>query len=227
MHSILLILLILSKHSSNLSHGTPLQAAVPRPKEGDATASASDAARNVGGNSSSLAPVPRTTPKLPEVVSPRPSEQQQVLDVLLNCKSVNLKDTGRVLAHGMGGSGKTTLSASIVRLEEVRGHFDRIAFVSAGQEPATLELQRVMHLQLVGQPMEEKSTGTSESQRGALQNAAAGKRWLVVLDDVWQVGHEQVLNFVDSGSSPECKVFVTTRFSRLFPGCEPMPPQFE
>ena len=136
-----------------------------------------------------------------------------MLDVLLNRTSPNLKGTskGRVLAHGMGGLGKTTLSASIVRLEEVREHFGRIAFVSAGQEPAMLELQRAMHLQLVGQPMEETDSGTSESQRGTLETAAAGKRWLVVLDDIWQVEHEQALNFVDNGASPHCKVFVTTR----------------
>ena len=143
-----------------------------------------------------------------------------MLDVLLNRTSPNLKDAGkgRVLAHGMGGLGKTTLSASIVRLEEVRKHFDRITFVSAGQEPATLELQRTMHLQLVGQPLDEKNAGTSESQREALQKVAAGKRWLVVLDDLWQIEHERVLNFVNNGTSPDCKVFVTTRFSRLIPG---------
>jgi hypothetical protein len=186
-------------------------------------------AGNTAGNTSSLAPVPRTTPKLPETVSPRPTEQQQVLDVLLNRTSANLKDAGkgRVLAHGMGGLGKTTLSASIVRLKEVREHFDRITFVSAGQEPAMLELQRVMHLQLVGHPMEEKDTGTSESQREALENAAAGKRWLLVLDDIWRAEHEHVLNFIDSSSSSSCKVFVTTRFSRLLPGYETIPSQFE
>ena len=208
---------------------------MPRPKESNATASALDevqdqhVAGNTAGNTSSLAPVPRTTPELPETVSPRPAEQQQVLDVLLNRTSANLKDAGkgRVLAHGMGGLGKTTLSASIVRLKEVREHFDRITFVSAGQEPAMLELQRAMHLQLVGQPMEEKDTGTPESQRGVLETAAAGKQWLVVLDDIWQAEHEQVLNFIDSGSCPNGKVFVTTRFSRLLPGYETIRLQFE
>jgi hypothetical protein len=142
------------------------------------------------------------------------------LDVLLNRTPAVVSDSGRVLAHGMGGLGKTTLSTSIVRLEVVRQHFDRIAFVTAGQEPVTLELQRAMYVQLVGQPMDEKSTGTSESQREALQQMAAGKCWLVVLDDIWEAEHERTLNFIDNSQSPRCKVFVTTRFTRLLPGFE-------
>jgi hypothetical protein len=160
-------------------------------------------------------------------MSPRLNEQQQVLDVLLSHAPGKENGSGRVLAHGMGGLGKTTLSASIVRLEEVREHFERITFVSAGQEPATLELQRTMHLQLVGQPLDEKNAGTSESQREALQTAAAGKRWLVVLDDIWQVEHEHVLNFADDSSSPDCRVFVTTRSSRLLLGYETALLQFK
>ena len=200
-----------------------LQAAVPRLKKSNtATLALNDAHGSSGDggdndNARSLAPVPLTTPELPEVVSPRPNEQQHVLDVLLNRNPDKTNVSGRVLAHGMGGLGKTTLSASIVRLQEVREHFDRIAFVSVGQEPAVLELQRVMHLQLCGKPMEEESSGTPESQREALQTMSAGKRWLVVLDDIWEAGHERVLNFIDSGVSPVCKVFVTTRFARLLP----------
>ena len=176
------------------------------------------AAVNSDNDTSGLAPVPLSTPRLPETVSPRLNEQQQVLDVLLSRNSNKYNGSILVLAHGMGGLGKTTLSASIVRLEQVRQHFDRITFVSAGQEPAMLELQRTMHLQLVGEPMEEKSTGTSESQREALQKVAAGKQWLVVLDDIWQVEHERVLNFVDDSLSSDCKVFVTTRFSKMLTG---------
>ena len=160
-------------------------------------------------------------------MSPRLNEQQQVLDVLLSRALGTYNGSGRVLAHGMGGLGKTTLSASIVRLEDVREHFDRITFVSAGQEPAMLELQRTMHLQLAGQPLDEKNAGTSESQREALQMAAAGKQWLVVLDDIWQVEHERVLNFVDDSSSPDCRVFVTTRSSRLLLGYETALLQFK
>ena len=173
-----------------------------------------------GGSTRGFAPVPRSTPELPETVSPRASEQQQVLDVLLNRSSADGSDSGRVLAHGMGGLGKTTLSASIVRLKEVRQHFHRIAFVSAGQEPGILELQRALCMQLVGQPMDDTNAGTSESQREALQKAAAGKCWLVVLDDIWQAEHERALNFIDNSTAPDCKVFVTTRFSRLLPAYE-------
>ena len=51
-----------------------------------------------------------------------------------------------------------------------------------------------------------------------LQQAAAGQKWLVVLDDLWAASHEDELNFVDAAAAPDTKVFVTTRFAKLFPG---------
>ena len=51
-----------------------------------------------------------------------------------------------------------------------------------------------------------------------LQQAAAGQKWLVVLDDLWIASHEDELNFVDAAAAPDTTVFVTTRFAKLFPG---------
>ena len=84
----------------------------------------------------------------------------------------------------LGGLGKTTLAAATVRDEEVRRHFSRIGFASAGQEPATMELQRVLFLQYTGTAMEVKADASISSQRQMLAESAEGQRWLLVLDDV-------------------------------------------
>ena len=81
-----------------------------------------------------------------------------------------------------------------------------------------LELQCQLHLQLTGESMGAGGSATVASQRQTLQSAAAGKVWLVILDDVWQAQHERSLNFVDDSTAPLSRVFVTTRFTKLLTG---------
>ena len=84
----------------------------------------------------------------------------------------------------MGGLGKTTLAAATARNLDVRRSFGRIAFVSAGQDPATMELQRQLYCHCTGEVMPAMPGATVDSQKELLGAAAVGKRWLVVLDDV-------------------------------------------
>ena len=85
------------------------------------------------------------------------------MDVLLDRASATGKAHHKVSAHGMGGLGKTTLAASVVRSAEVRTAFAKIGFVSAGQSPATLDVQRTLYAQLVGSNMEVNSSATPAS----------------------------------------------------------------
>ena len=66
----------------------------------------------------------------------------------------------------------------------VREAFDRIGWVSIGQTPAILDMQRALFRQLTGSSMPVKSDATVESQLADLKEACVGKRWLIVLDDV-------------------------------------------
>ena len=133
------------------------------------------------------------------------------MDVLL-CRTRAGTAATKVLTHGMDGLGKTTLAAAVTQMVEVRSRFTRIGFVSAGQQPAVLELQRQLYSQLVGEAMPPKAGATTSSQRELLQAAAQTKQWLVVLDDIWQAEHEREMNFLDVAASPNAKIFVTTRF---------------
>jgi hypothetical protein len=91
-------------------------------------------------------------------------------------------------------------------------------WISAGQEPAVVELLSRAHEDLVGKPIPGKMGGTASSHREILAQAAAGQQWLLVLDDLWSSEHERMFNFIDPVSSPEARVFATSRFRWTFCG---------
>jgi hypothetical protein len=119
-----------------------------------------------------------------------------------------------VAAHGMGGLGKTTAAAAIVREMRIRAHFERISWVTVGQTPDIPGLQRVICIQLLGEPPDAELS--VDRLRELLAKASVGKHWLIVLDDIWDGSHEHQLNFLEDGSAS--KVLVTTRFSALLEG---------
>jgi hypothetical protein len=72
-----------------------------------------------------------------------------------------------------------------------------------------MELQRSLFNQLTEAIMPVEDGATASSQIGFLRAACIGKRWLVVLDDVWDQEHENQLSCVDVASPS--KLLVTTR----------------
>jgi hypothetical protein len=101
------------------------------------------------------------------------------------------------------------MASAVVRDSVVRNEFERIAWVSVGQTPAVVELQRVLYQQLKAEPMPVKDGANAATQLEDLQTACIGQRWLVVLDDVWEKKHEKQLSCVDTASAS--KLLVTTR----------------
>jgi hypothetical protein len=97
----------------------------------------------------------------------------------------------------------------------VRSAFERIAWVSVGQTPAVMEMQRVLYQQLTAGPMPAKDGANAATQLDDLRAICVGQRWLVVLDDVWEKEHEKLLSCVDTASAS--KLLVTTRIRYVAP----------
>ena len=159
---------------------------------------------------------------------------------VVSVSSTKRSGGAKVAAHGQGGVGKTTVYCSLsshrvyntkltfvfhlpqiaimlVNDVSVRSTFTRIGWVSVGQSPEIMVMQQELYQQLTGAPMEITDASTTDSQLALLHAACAGQRWLLVLDDVWDKAHEQMLNCVDSNSAS--KALVTTRTRGLLPGC--------
>ena len=136
--------------------------ALPATAKSNQAVGVGDGIGDLTGNDAGLALLPETVPVLPEAFNARSHDQELVLDVLLD-RSEKVAGKSKVSAHGMGGLGKTTLAASVVRSTEVRAEFAKIDFVSAGQNPATLDVQRTLYAQLVGSSMEVNPSATPVS----------------------------------------------------------------
>ena len=112
----------------------------------------------------------------------------------------------------MGGSGKSVTAAAVVRDREVRTMFDKICFLPVGQQPVVRDLYRQLHLQLCeGKPLVD-----NDACFHALQRACLGQSILLVLDDVWDKNHVEILDCVDPESTSH--VLVTSRVSGVAVG---------
>ena len=127
------------------------------------------------------------------------------------------RQSSAVTATGMGGVGKTMTAAALVRDPEVRSAFDKICWVSIGQESDTLTLQQTLYRQLVRRVLPESARTDTLLALEELKEAVKDVAVLLVLDDVWLAAHVTPLNFVD-GSNGRSAVVVTTRVRSLLDG---------
>ena len=114
----------------------------------------------------------------------------------------------------MGGSGKTVVASSVARDPEVTARFASICFVGVGQDADLRELQRSIHFQLVQSVMDPSLR--EEEAFATLQDAAAGRNLLILIDDAWQLDQVRRLNCIDPRTAS--RALVTTRISGLVPG---------
>ena len=115
--------------------------------------------------------------------------------------------------YQQGGVGKTTIAAALVKDPEIRASFEKIVWVSVGQEPDIRELQESIYGQLSDSTIPD-SAKTAELVMKALRTAARDQNVLLVLDDVWDPKHEKPLNVIDSDNAAS-RLLVTTRIRGL------------
>ena len=150
-------------------------------------------------------------PALPPHFQPRPDQLSQVADALLIDLEKPVTVTGPaafVVVHGMGGIGKSVLAAAFARSTAARRSFpDGLFWTSVGESPdaglVARRLSRVLP--------RTAGLGTIVGGAGAAIRAQlAGKRTLVVLDDVVRV---EQLEAVSDAADVNTRFLVTTRYA--------------
>ncbi|XP_047339486.1 putative disease resistance protein RGA3 [Impatiens glandulifera] len=136
----------------------------------------------------------------------RDVEKKRIIDILVNTSSVNVAKKLSVLPIvGIGGLGKTTLAQMIFNDEKVSNHFNTKIWVCVSDE---------FDIKLVIKAIIGTNNETSlEILQQMIQDKLRGKRYLIVLDDVWNENEDawnQLRSILDCGSNGAF-IITTTR----------------
>ena len=116
--------------------------------------------------------------------------------------------------HGQGGIGKTVLAAALARDEDVRRHFpDGVFWVTVGQQVDLVTAQLGL-LERLGAADPELRSAVQGAE--LLRQALAGRRCLLVVDDVWSAAAADAFRAAGPGS----RVLYTTRDPAVLTGVD-------
>ncbi|KAK4425306.1 putative disease resistance protein [Sesamum alatum] len=113
---------------------------------------------------------------------------------------------------GMGGMGKTTLANKIYKGEAVERWFEFRAWICISQQfKVKIVLQELLK-QFLPKEREQEVMQMSENQLVTnLYNMQKEKKCLVVLDDIWEIDHWNILSHAFPIAESDSKVLLTTR----------------
>uniref|UniRef100_A0ACD5YQQ1 Uncharacterized protein n=1 Tax=Avena sativa TaxID=4498 RepID=A0ACD5YQQ1_AVESA len=138
-------------------------------------------------------------------------EHEEIVDKLVD-KNENMLSVVSIVA--MGGAGKTTLARKVCTSSRVKLHFEAVAWVTVSQKFKGIDLLKDIMKQVMGHKdgsmdqMQEHEVGKN------INDFLFLKRYLVVLDDVWETDTWEQINrkvkaFPDATNGS--RVLLTTR----------------
>jgi hypothetical protein len=147
---------------------------------------------------------PFLVPSLPTNFVKRPLESGRIMNGILDGEHKNPSGK-RVVLYGSGGFGETTLALNVCHDEEVFTACDGgILWANLGAEPAAIKELTKIYGELTG---ERPPFATLDDAMFAVSQKLAGKRCLMVIDDVWE--DEHLRPFLEGGE--QCSRLITTR----------------
>ncbi|KAI9122599.1 hypothetical protein K1719_006439 [Acacia pycnantha] len=145
----------------------------------------------------------------------RDEERKDLVSTLLNPPDVVKNNNVSVVAIvGIGGLGKTTLAQQAYNDEAIKRHFELMKWICVSDDESTdnkFNIKRVAQ-NITGQEHEKLEQVTQD-----LRNMIEGKRFLLVLDDVWNEEREKwlALESLLRGGRKGSMIIVTTRSERV------------
>ncbi|RVW88676.1 putative disease resistance RPP13-like protein 1 [Vitis vinifera] len=154
---------------------------------------------------------PPTTSLINEPVHGRDEDKKVIIDMLLNDEAGE-SNFGVIPIVGMGGMGKTTLAQFIYRDDEIVKQFGPRVWVCVSDESDVEKLTKII-LNAVS-PDEIRDGDDFNQVQLKLSKSLAGKRFLLVLDDVWNIKRYEQWNQLRApfkSGKEGSKIVVTTR----------------
>ncbi|KAK9057503.1 hypothetical protein SSX86_022339 [Deinandra increscens subsp. villosa] len=139
----------------------------------------------------------------------RDGDREILMGKLLDCESCN-ENVTIVSIFGLGGIGKTTMAQVLYNDRKVKGHFKLMSWVCVSDEFDVFNISKAIFKDVGG---EDKKFETLNQLQLALTEKLANKRFLLVLDDVWNENYNEweLLQRPFAVGAPGSKVMVTTR----------------
>ncbi|CAL9025766.1 unnamed protein product, partial [Prunus brigantina] len=151
----------------------------------------------------------------------RESEKEEIVNLLMqqgdDDQSGNSNNKVSVIPIvGIGGLGKTTLAKWVYDDKRVVGHFELRMWATV---PVDFELTRLTRL-ILGSALDTEISDkfTPDQLQGRLREALKDKKFLLVLDDVWNDDAwkwSQLRDLVIEGAKSGSKILVTTRSTAI------------
>ncbi|KAM3686313.1 hypothetical protein ACJW31_11G189400 [Castanea mollissima] len=143
-----------------------------------------------------------------EAVIGREDDKKAIIRSLLDA---NIKENVSVLPIvGIGGLGKTTVAKLVFNDEQIKNHFELKLWVCVSDNfDEKIIVEKIMECVKNEKPKDlEMNTLVNN-----LQKEINGKRYLLVLDDVWNENHEKWLRLRDilMGGARDSRILLTTR----------------
>jgi Leucine-rich repeat (LRR) protein len=141
----------------------------------------------------------------------REGEREEIVNVLRDTQR-EMDNISVLSIVGIGGMGKTTLAQLVYNDARVKGHFQLLMWVCVSMEFNVINI-----VKLVIQAAEMRgdvSTSSKQVLQQRLHEILDKKRYLLVLDDVWNEAREkwdELKTLLFSGASVGSVVIVTTR----------------
>lgn len=167
-----------------------------------------------------ISPLTRTAPPIPGLIVGRDGDIAQLKQRIYNAQSSQQAGALNVLTaiRGWPGIGKTTLAVALAHDSDIAARFpDGVLWASLGQQPNLLS-ELASWARELGIP-NYNAVKTAEELSQLLADELQAKRFLLIVDDVWEVSH--LLPFRIGG--PECSLLVTTRLPEIARAIAPNP----
>jgi disease resistance protein RPM1 len=119
---------------------------------------------------------------------------------------------------GMGGLGKTTLVKKVYDSHPIRRSFDTHSWVTVSKSFASTELLRVAlqgFLVTANEPVPDNLQSMTDFQLiDALRNYLWRRRYVIVLDDIWNVNAWETIKYAFPDCNCGSRIIFTTRLSK-------------